>query len=99
MQLLREFEETKPAWKRVKYGCNKDIIENRFMIMSHEYGFIYWLLKNDKLDLTITKILFKKIYFKGSTERRYHLASEYEWLLMLGATNTAPLWFLIGMLK
>jgi len=51
MTLLREYEKTIRTRKKFPYGNYNNVINNRFMIISKEYWFIDWLVKNDKINI------------------------------------------------
>ena len=70
----------------------KDFIElNRVMIISKEYGFIEWLVENDKI----------KDYYEWNDDIDYVREKYwfYEALLMLLSISSTPIEFLISILR
>lgn len=87
---------------------NEDRVYNWFvaeeMIFGKRYGFIKWLVENDKINFDmlkpltwVTEIMLATNYPNWiEAKRRYRL---YEQLTMLLSIQEDPIWFLISILK
>ena len=98
MELLRKYEikrrKNSCLIKKIPYWNNNDIKKNRFLIISKEYGFIKWLVDNDKIEFPTSCAIDKN---NDYSERE--IKSDYESLLMLLAISDSPLEFLCKILK
>jgi len=66
-------------------------------LISKEYGFIKWLVENDKIDRD--KVRGKSDFFPVEKVPEYNSYSDYESLLMLLSIQDNPIEFLISILK
>lgn len=107
IELLNEYKEEKNIcntdmdwqleiwnYRYVSYPCAE-------RLCSKEYGFIKWLVDNDKIDymkLYNGWCIEKVFYFEGEIDHAEEFKSE-EKLLMLLAIQDEPIEFLISILK
>ena len=107
IELLNEYRKQNP---REFFGDDgslvvltwKDFIElNRLIIISKEYGFIKWLVDNDKIDLEkLDKKSERKPMYSFEEEWKiwFKLFEVYDSLLMLVAIQENPIEFLCSVL-
>ena len=102
IELLNQFEEEKKSDNRwgLTYIDNEliwlwNIREARLAVISKEYGFIKWLVDNNKIDFG-DKIRVE--YYKGKQANSIRYIW-YECLLMLLSIQDNPIEFLISILK
>ena len=67
------------------------------VIISKSYGFIWWLVENDKIELE--KVKEKSDFFPVEKVPEYNSYSDYESLLMLLSIQDKPIEFLISILE
>lgn len=106
MILLREYEKNRRTRKKFSYGNYSNIKNNRFIIISKEYWFIDWLVKNDKLKNDGIKPrtdLVKDIqildYKTGKVLWWKNKYSETEQLIMYLSIQDNPIEYLCSILK
>jgi hypothetical protein len=71
-------------------------------VISKKYGFIKWLVENDKIDFELDRIIHKHKWIDFNTWKWIaveKLCDKYESLLMLLAIQDEPIKFLISILK
>ncbi len=92
IQLLREFDDEN--WNMVHF--ENYIYAQDYLIISKKFGFIQWLVENDKID-------FYNILKENWTFRKEFYAienrKEYERLIMLLSVSDKPIDFLCRILK
>jgi len=112
IELLNEYEKIAPSRLQRKYYSEswhimyideewEDVDDYRtdYEIISKEYGFIKWLVENNKIDVSYKKHWENRPYklhqFSGKAEKY----SPYDTMLMLLAIQDEPIEFLISILK
>ena len=103
IELLNEYDWTPTEWKQIWdkiyfdwLGWNSELHE--LIIISKYYGFIQWLIDNDKIDLDKVKEIWIKHNGKMDVDGLYRY-SVYERLLMLLSISDTPIEDLISYLK
>lgn len=101
IELLNEYDKDRTYYKEYKYIMYRDdewidVDDKRtdLEIISKSYGFIKWLVDNDKIDFGNLKL--EEI---TSWTDLYYSFKNYEVLLMLLSIQDEPIQFLISILK
>ena len=100
IELLNEYDWTPTEWKQIWdkiyfdwLGWNSELHE--LIIISKYYGFIWWLVENDKIDtIKVDEDRLETIQY--SEKERITI---YNWLLMLLSISDEPIRFLCEILK
>ena len=103
IELLNEYDWTPTEWKQIWdkiyfdwLGWNSELHE--LIIISKYYGFIKWLVENNKIDI---ERLHKIVYYRLEIKENYVNANNYnsDCLLMLLSISSSPIEDLISYLK
>ena len=100
IELLNEYDWTPTEWKQIWdkiyfdwLGWNSELHE--LIIISKYYGFIWWLVENDKIDtIKVDEDRLETIQY--SEKERITI---YNWLLMLLSISDEPIRFLCEFIK
>ena len=94
-ELLKEYQLSKWEWVRLAWPDvevnDKEELVLEATLISKKYGFIKWLVENEKIDLEIALIWLE------SNDRTSY--TETEELLMLLSIQENPIEFLVSILK